>query len=336
MFCASLFSFIGQLYVIPQVLQDEYRSTCLKFALGPRHWLHGVGGHAFFRAHKEIGFPIAIRCVESANLQLILSATSKHVPHFTRKLNVLEQCLGSGNIPIESGARIIATSPYACCRIVHDRGRSLDILGKLPKTPQGNDINRIIYDAFFDNIYVKHAALTRLADVYRARWCGPHILNNPQPAKLANVAAKHLRWMSKRLPPRVQIACVRFQLNGWHTGRRYQNRATTHCQFCSNLDAQDSIEHFVHCPKVHDLFPQALRTDARSKIPIKHFFLFGLDGKHRLTYALLLYALYAVHNDIRHSTDNTDFKLCVRQHILESGVHASIRQVATDILQIST
>ena len=185
-------------------------------------------------------------------------------------------------------------------------------------TAEEDSINKAIYTCVFDDIYRKHASITRLEEVYRLRWCKQHMLNVPQPRKLADNAARQLRWISKRLPPRVQIACVRFHFNGWHTGRRYQKRDSTQCLFCKLA--------------VHDLFPNALKTDAANRVPVKHFFLLGLDGRHRLTFALILYALFAVHNDFRHSKNHTDFKTRVFQTVFDTNINPSIRRAVLDIL----
>ena len=132
--------------------------------------------------------------------------------------------------------------------------------------------------------------MVRLEEVYHKRWCKSAVLNIPQPRKLAENAAKHLQWISKRLPPRVQLACVRFQFNGWHTGRRYQRRDTP-CMFCNNINAMDSIEHIIRCDAIQDLFPPSMKTNHANRVPPSHFFFYGLDGRHRLAVALMLYAI---------------------------------------------
>ena len=82
MFAASIFSFICQLYILPPEFVSEVKQASLKLMLGPRDWLHGAEGHAFFRAHEEVGFPIAIKCIEATNLQMCYATIPKHVPDF--------------------------------------------------------------------------------------------------------------------------------------------------------------------------------------------------------------------------------------------------------------
>ena len=111
---------------------------------------------------------------------------------------------------------------------------------------------------------------------------------------------------------------------------------TTHkkniCLFCKGDKAEDSIEHIVYCKTVQDLFPSSLRTEHTSRVPLKHFFLHDLEGRQRLTFALIVYSLYAVHNDFRHSTNRTEFKKCVYQNIADVQMNKQIRRAASELL----
>ncbi len=86
---------------------------------------------------------------------------------------------------------------------------------------------------------------------------------------------------------------MRFVCNGWHTCRRYQRRDVK-CLFCDNSEAEDSIEHFVHCDRVQDSFLDALKKGETLKVPTPSFFLMGLDGKQRIAMALVIFALCTV------------------------------------------
>ena len=134
-------------------------------------------------------------------------------------------------------------------------------------------------------------------------------------AGVVTTTCKHLRWLSRRVPPRVHIANTRFHFNGWHTRRRYQNRLELSCMFCKA--GEDSIEHFLFCPAIQQLFPSYLKTGNPPKVPVASFFLRGLDGRHRVTFAVVIYAIYCIHNEFRHSTDHSDFKRCVLRAIAD-------------------
>jgi len=336
MFAASLFAFIGQLYVLPPAYVTEIREYTLKFMLGPKAWLHGDMGHAFFRAQEDLGFPVGIRCVLSANLQCMYTTIPRHVFDFATKLHTLESSLSDNAVLCRPLFNVISDSPYACCRIVSNEAQRLHIQRHLVDVQVCDKINfnKTIYNSFFNSLYHKHASIIRLEEVYRKRWCKQSLLNTPQPQKLATAAAKHLRWISKRLPPRVHIACCRFQFNGWHTGTRYQKRDSTRCMFCKSDGAEDSIEHFVFCRSIQDLFPSSLRTDHPDRVPLKYFFLHDLDGRHRLTFALIIYSIYAVHNDFRHSANHSDFKKCIYQSIADVHMNKQIRCAVSEILDV--
>jgi len=315
MFAVSVFSFIGQLYVLPPDFIKECRIISLKFMHGPRFWIHGVGGHAFFRAGEEVGFPAVPKCVESTGYQMLYNATLKHVPDFATKLLVLEETWKSGSLNCAAASHAINNSPYTHCRIVRTVADRVSIPQKLQAAPDILHLNRIIYDAFHDNIYKHGATITRLKSVYAKRWCKPHLISDKNVAGITLTAVKYLKWLARRVPPRVHIANTRFHFNGWHTKRRYQNRADKSCMFCKL--GEDSIEHFVHCQTVNSLLPSYLKKGNPPKVPVAHFFLRDLDGKHRIIFALIVYGIYAIHNEFRHSTDHSDFKRCVLRVIAD-------------------
>ena len=164
-----------------------------------------------------------------------------------------------------------------------------------------------------------------MEECYRFRWC--RLLGNPTPGKLAFSAATQLKWIGKRLPSRVHLANVRFHFNGWHTARRYQRRHGSSCPFCKNESAEDSIEHFVYCPAVHGLFPESWKSGNPPRIPLRNLFLFGLSGEQRLAVALIMYALYSVHNEYRHSNHRHDFKNTVFRIIAEVYLQPRLKPV---------
>ena len=148
MFAVSVFSFVGQLYVLPPDFIKECRTISLKFMHGPRFWIHGVGGHAFFRAGEEVGFPAVPKCVESTGYQMLYNATIKHVPDFATKLLVLEDTWKSGSLNCAAALHAINNSPYTHCRIVCTIADRVSLPQKLQAAPDNLHLNCIIYDAF--------------------------------------------------------------------------------------------------------------------------------------------------------------------------------------------
>ena len=201
----------------PPDFVKECRITSLKFMHGPRFWIHGVGGHAFFRAEEEIGFPAVPKCGESRGYQMLYNATLKHVPDFVSNLLVLDEAWKNGNLNVAAASHTITNSPYAYCRIVRTVADRVRIPPKLQAAPDNLHVNRIIYEAFHSNIYTSGATITKLKSVYTKRWCKPHLISDKNVAGITLTKVKCLKWLARRVPPRVHIANTRFHFNGWHT-----------------------------------------------------------------------------------------------------------------------
>lgn len=104
--------------------------------------------------------------------------------------------------------------------------------------------------------------------------------------------------------------------------------------FCREESSEDSIEHFVHCKATQNMFPESMKVRPMNTIPGSHFFPHNLDGRHRLVFALVLYAIYTAHNDFRHSSNHSDFKKCVITSLLDVRMNKQIREAVMDILQL--
>ena len=170
------------------------------------------------------------------------------------------------------------------------------------------DVNKIAYKMFFDDTHPKNSLLRTLKEMMRNRWCKCGFIRLPvisesrwnQEALLGILAQRSLtklRLLSKWVPPRVHISNVRLHFNGWHTEARYQRRLGSVCLFCQQEDSEDSIEHILRCPFIHDLFPRYLKKGYPPKVPPKTFFLYGLDKKHQMAVSLMVHAIYTMHKD---------------------------------------
>ena len=108
------------------------------------------------------------------------------------------------------------------------------------------------------------------------------------------------------------------------------------CVFCRQERCEDSIEHIVHCTVVQDVLPDSMRRGRPSKIPVSTFFLLGLDGKQRIAMSLVIYALYTLHNMLRHDTSPMtphEVRQAVYRIIAEVGLHPAFREAWNEILQ---
>ena len=115
-----------------------------------------------------------------------------------------------------------------------------------------------------------------------------------------------LKAISNGLPPRAWAAYFRLICNGWVTARRFQSN--DRCLFGSG-SGHESIEHFAYCPVVaHWLHENLGIHSAPAGDELGHFFGMGIDDEKDITYmnsrikrGLAIYALYKVHNGVRHN-----------------------------------
>ena len=120
-------------------------------------------------------------------------------------------------------------------------------------------------------------------------------------------ALNMLKTIGEGLPPRVWAAYFRLICNGWITARRFQGSGK--CLFgCGN--GHDSIEHFAHCPVVsHWLHENLGISPAPVGEEMDHFLGMRIDEERddthmnsRIRRGLATYALYKVHNGVRHQS----------------------------------
>ena len=116
-----------------------------------------------------------------------------------------------------------------------------------------------------------------------------------------------LKTIGEGLPPRVWAAYFRLICNGWMTARRFQGSGK--CLFgCGN--GHDSIEHFAQCPVVsHWLHENLGISPAPVGEEMDHFLGMRIDEERddthmnsRIRRGLATYALYKVHNGVRHQS----------------------------------
>ncbi len=69
---------------------QEAKALSLRFAHGPRGWLHGKAGEAHFRAESELGLKSVPRCVEASGLADAYCTRMHFLPDFATKLAQLD------------------------------------------------------------------------------------------------------------------------------------------------------------------------------------------------------------------------------------------------------
>ena len=92
----------------------------------------------------------------------------------------------------------------------------------------------------------------------------------------------------------------------------------------------------MHCKVVRSLFPANLLSGNPPKMPVASFFLLGLEGKQRMAMALVIYALYTLHNELRHTSAGItpqDFRKSVYRVVAEVDLHHAFKEAWHEILQ---
>ena len=313
-----------------------------KYAKGPRYWLWGTGGHAFFRAGQDIGMKSVPRCPVSACKALCLNTTCKFANDYVSKLDMLLGAASQGEATLVDVARVIYSSPLMHSKCVMAEAYHLNYQQKIRKAKIKTDVNKIAYSMFFEHTHPKNSLLQTLKEVMRNRWskCGFIRLPVISESRWSHEALLHivaqrsltkLRLLSKWVPPRVHISNVRLLFNGWHTEARYQRRLGSVCLFCQREDSEDSIEHILRCPFIHDMFPSYLKKGYPPRVAPKTFFLYGLDKKHQMAVGLMVHCIYTMHNCIRHNPHHAEVRKTIARIAGELHLSWSFRNAWSDV-----
>ena len=131
--------------------------------------------------------------------------------------------------------------------------------------------------------------------------------------------------MSRRVPPNVHNANIRFHFNGFHTRRRYQQESL--CLFCGHPDSEDSIEHITMCNRLNVVLPHCWKSAGSQIVPASLWFLAEGNHKTKLLMACFIFSIYTVHNQIRHSGNTTDLKHQLYMSLSTVKLHKALRRL---------
>ena len=263
-------------------------------------------------------------------------AMLRFVPDWATKLSILDAAFSGGCRSLARGSKVIRNSPLWTCRTVFDLAENTGLMRSTKPLHPKQTVHQLAYEHFFNHVHPSGAAQERIDVCFRNRWRHLYLFNVYDIPKTTARTCKNLRWLAKRVPPRVHIANVRFVCNGWHTARRYQNRVGSQCLFCCVQGCEDSIEHIVHCKTVRSLFPTSLLRGSPPELPVGAFFMLGLEGKERMAMALVIFALYTLHNELRHSSTSIrpqDFRKCIYRIVAEVDMHHAFKAAWYEVLQ---
>ena len=299
-YIASVLIFVGQFEELPTNWLEHERRACAALLPGPGRWI--TPG-----CLKELGtfsFPVALKDVANT-----VTAAKARVAHWE----------AGGSLHVQPRAQ--ALECLSC-------SSADETLARLAWLHQWRDRAFLLQIARADKqVQSARRALPATPDWWTERWFwqkNAAMLIKP-PSTLAACtlwrrrldkwpidllprlrltrAQRAMKVIASRCQPRVAAACIRLQLNGWCTDRRFQlNRG---CRLGCGT-GEDSIQHLAFCPVQRQLLMRYLRI-APTPAPraLELFLLLGGDtmteeGQQQLQLrALGIYGLYRVHNLIR-------------------------------------
>jgi len=242
-FVLPTLSFVAQLYRAPPIIQQDIRQVALKLAKGPKGWIDGKNGQAFFDASEVINLKTVPRSPETHLEAIFWSAGMKFMFSPGTKVNELETGLAESFLLIRETTGVVNASPFFQFSEFSRHVQSLGLVERLT-TPDNMGTVAQLYKLLFPQFNAPGSLITHMQKTYRNRWCKPDILGNIPYHKLVQRLIGKLKFFSSQIPPKV-LANVRWHLNGFHMSRRYQKQGV--CLFCKNRWSVDSIEHMSKC-----------------------------------------------------------------------------------------
>ena len=118
---------------------------------GPRFWIHGPEGHAFFRAQKDLGLKAAPRFPKSACHSLCFQGTHKFVEDHTKLIGSVEELVLESPIPYLEILDVIRSSPAWSSKVLYEQPCRCDYVGLCARAPIHTRVQSIAYDMFFHN-----------------------------------------------------------------------------------------------------------------------------------------------------------------------------------------
>ena len=177
----------------------------LRFMHGPRFWLHGQGGHAFFRAGVEIGLKAVPRCPQSVCLAFCFKSAAQHLPDFASKIKDLVSSSDDGPHTIRHTIEIVKASHMWHSKLIHEMGETCHYKELCARASVHTHVHNIAYNMFFDSIHPPGATYYKLEGIYALRWVKTVLIDGYVPY-LTFTACENLRWLSSQVPARVHLA----------------------------------------------------------------------------------------------------------------------------------
>jgi len=317
-FISSVLLFVAQLDPLPENFDNHERKACRSLFPGPTRWMTP----GCLKEFKSFNFPR-----ELPDVQALATAAKARIVRF--------ECVSSGGLNIEQRAHALdALSFNDQCSLAQfswvSEWRKHSFLIHLRDADQalkvqlangrGHELKLNLRLGWQGRISTLFHGQTRFtAQLHLRRKLDRWVLQTLPGRRLPRVE-RTLDAISSLVNPRVLSSYIRLLCNGWMTNRRFQGRGF--CSFRCGVQ-EDSIEHFSKCRMVKSYFRRSLDLHPPDQgWELDHFLCMDVrcdlmrsnsgdeDPFSRICRrrALGCYALYMLHNSIRHgSVDADDF-----------------------------
>ena len=149
---------MSQLYVLPKKFAKECHDFALRFMLGPRDWIRGKNGHAYFRAELEIGLKAVTKCPQAVSLSFCFQGAAAHLADYTAKLDSLKTIgYSMSPVPFKDTQKrvelILHASPIWHSKYIHELAETLRFKDLVARAPIHTKIHKVAYYMFLDHIH---------------------------------------------------------------------------------------------------------------------------------------------------------------------------------------
>jgi len=314
-FIGSVLLFVAQLDPLPDDFDMYEGKACKSLFTGPTGWMTP----GCLKELKSLRFPR-----ELPDIRSVAIAAKARVARFeclnNGGLNILRRAHTLSNLQVNEQCTLSQLQWITSWRdhsfLYHLRDADRQLCSKLKATGE-RDLkldNRLGWQGRISKLFQNNPRVKAQLHLRRRldRW-------NIQtlPGWRVQRAEKTLDAVANVVNPRVIASFIRLLCNGWITGRRFQGKGP--CSLCRR--DEDSIEHFAKCSVVMSCFKKFLglhRPDVG--LELDHFLcmnlscdarIFGEDSEElfRRTCRLRVlgcYALYKLHNSVRHGLVTPD------------------------------
>ena len=305
-FVLSVLQYISQLEDVPQHVFDIEKNVVTRWVGGPGNWIHFDD---LVNLDSLFSFPVRFRCLDHIDIACKVRVAMYEIDDVSQRAAALQN-----DIIQASGTAQFDDSWYSQSHLlVLDRAvrwanangvsndtvvNALNKCGEQPvnvfKVSIKKNFQKEVIAQLRSSPLLLFDARVRFRDKL-SRW--DLLLSLDEATHNTTLLFPRLRCL---VTPRVMSAVLHTLFNGWCTRRRFQNRVSG-CLFgCAADTSEDSIEHFVHCPK---LFPFLDRFTKCGRFFVLDEFLLlnhlDLNDSELKNRALSVAAIYAAHNRTR-------------------------------------